>query len=135
MRMIAATVAVLLALLPASGSTCTLVMDSQLSQADLRTQFRRSAHVVEVVAIGGSNWRSDRPGLVRVERVYKGHLATGIWLPVFGSHPALCGAGDIHVGERGVLMLGNLRHRPHFYGFVSPNRLVRLRQMGLLPPN
>jgi hypothetical protein len=138
MRMIAAMAALLLALLPARGWACTLVGDGGLTRGqqdeDLRTQFQRSPVVVEVVAMVRSHWRSRRPGLVRVERVYKGNLRVGTRLPIFAMPPAMCGSGDIHFAQRGVLMLGSLGYRLQFYGFVSTGRLARLRQLGLLPP-
>jgi hypothetical protein len=128
-------IALLLAILPAEALACTLVGESAVpAERDrrLRAGWQRAVAVVEAVVEIGSDRQAGRPGVMRVLRVHKGNVRVGALLPVFASHPAMCGTGDFPAGRRGVLMIGSLRARITFYGFESPGRVVRLRQLGLI---
>lgn len=104
---------------------------AQLEQG-VRDGFRRAHAVVEVVAETGST--GERPGRMRVLRVFKGNVRVGSRLSVSSVPGTACGAGDFPAGARGVMMLHFPGERITFQGFIAPAHVAMLRRERLLPP-
>ncbi len=105
------------------------------SQAELNRstieRFRRAAAVVEVVADTASTF--ERPGRMRVLRIYKGNVRPGTRLTVRSVPGSMCGHGDFPAGARGIIMIHRLDAPPTFQGFISTAHVALLRREGLLP--
>jgi hypothetical protein len=131
-----ACMAALLAASPSAAEACSPVPNyraptpAQLDRG-IRNRFRRAAAVVEMVAETRSF--PDRPGRMRVLRVYKGPFRAGTRLAVHSISGSMCGRGDYPAGIRGIMVIDRLRGPFAFDGFLVPSELAALRAGGLLP--
>ncbi|MEA3045246.1 MAG: hypothetical protein QOH47_3084 [Sphingomonadales bacterium] len=134
MRAAFATFAVAAALLGAGpAAACTMVRVDPPSRAQADRQiliwYRDAFALVEVEVVAAS--AGQTPGIARVVRVYKGDIAIGHELRLRGQSTAMCGAGDMVRGARGLLLLPNAEGPGYFPGFLPPDFLPTLQRHGV----
>ncbi|MEA3030492.1 MAG: hypothetical protein QOG13_1817 [Sphingomonadales bacterium] len=134
MRAAFATFAVTAALLGAGpAAACTMVRVDPPSRAQADRQiliwYRDAFALVEVEVVAAS--AGQTPGIARVVRVYKGDIAIGRELRLRGQSTAMCGAGDMVRGARGLLLLPNAEGPGYFPGFLPPDFLPTLQRHGV----
>ena len=132
----AAFLLAMLAAQPGPVLACSIPPDPRGAEVQLdemaRDRYSRAEAMVEAVALEGS--RRNHPGLIRVVRVLKGRaIRPGQLLRLRTIDAALCGAGDFERGERGLLLIGRLRGRRVFQGWMNRDSLERLARLGIRP--
>jgi hypothetical protein len=134
MRAALATFMLAVALLGAGpAAACTMVRVDPPSRAQaergMLALYRNAFAMVEVEVVAAS--AGPQPGIARVVRVYKGDIAIGHELRMRGQSTAMCGAGDMARGARGLLLLPNAQGPGYFPGFLPPDFLPALQRHGI----